>query len=320
MQKYPVSLQINIAPVDYPMITYILPNQLETVGQYCQEVMLTFDTKRVEGSRISIDEWNENQNLIESFIDDEIKSRFPNLNIKIDYMVYDTETRTEIGKYFFGKSKPVPLKDYRGGPYYSYYFGIYRATYDWVMHLDSDMLMVGNAKTWFDEAIHEMEEDATIFSSTTLLGPPAETDDIDNIKISHPKRYNPIEKYNMPYSFIYNDFSTRVFFFNRTKLKGLSKIEFPNFDHLLKALLKGNPPYRFPEGTISSMIKRKNWKVLSFKGKGEGLWALHPTRNSEIKKNIDLVFQAVEIGKFPESQIGHPDVQIELLDFVRELN
>lgn len=317
MPKQAITLQINLAPVDYPMVKHTLPSQLQVFANSCQEVLLTFDVKRVEGSRLSVEDWNKNLALIEEFVEQEIKPNFPDVNIKLDKMVYDDKLRIEIGEYFMGKSKAVPLKDFRGGPYYSYYFGLYHAKNDLILHLDADMMLVGSAEDWFDEAIDAMAQDKSLFACAPLLGPPADTDEISDIQLSHPKRYNPIKKYNKPYSFLYNDFSTRIFFFDRRKLKGLSRIEFPNLDHLIKALFRGNPPYRFPEGTISSLLKRKNWWVLSFKGTtGQGLWALHPALTPEFKQKLPYIMEAIQEGNYPDSQKGHPDVQQAFMDHI----
>lgn len=317
MPSQPVTLQINIAPVDYPMVLHTLPEQLAVLGKHCQEVLLTFDTKRVEGSRLSEEDWNNNLALIDEFIEQDIKKAFPGISVKVDKMLYDDSLRKEIGTYFFGKPKAVPLKDFRGGPYYSYYFGLYRAANDYIIHLDADMMLVGNAELWFDEAIEALKADDSLFACAPLLGAPAKTDELSDMQLVHPKRYNPIKKYTKPYSFLYNDFSTRIFFFDRTKLKGKSRVERPNLDHHVKALLRGNPPYRFPEGTISSLLKREHWWVLSFKGQGEGLWALHPLLSAEFKQKLPYVIEAIKKGDYPDSQRGYPDVQQELLDQIK---
>ncbi len=309
MNQPAITLQINLAPVDYPMVCHTLPHQLSVFAHHCNEVLLTLDTRRVKGSRLSEELWNKHLALLEEFIEKEIKPSFSQTNFTVDKMIYTDAMRKEIGRYFLGKNHTIPLKDFRGGPFYSYYFGLYRAQHDFILHLDADMMIVGDATTWFKEAVEAMQSDATIFACAPLLGPPTDTGDISEIKMSHPKRYNPIKPWKQPYSFLYNDFSTRIFFFNRNKLKGLSRIELPNVDHFVKALWKGNPPYRFPEGTISSLLKRKQWWVLSFKGKNTGLWALHPARGEEFKQKLPLILEAIQQGHYPDSQKGHPDVQ-----------
>ena len=67
----PITLQINLAPVDYPMVKHTLPSQLSLLANSCQEVMLTFDVKRVEGSRLSAEDWDTNLKLIEDFVEQE---------------------------------------------------------------------------------------------------------------------------------------------------------------------------------------------------------------------------------------------------------
>ena len=316
MPNQPITLQINLAPVDYPMVTHTLPHQLEMLAQDCQEVLLTFDTKRVEGSRLSAQDWDRNLKLIDEFVEEKIKPAFPNLHIKLDKMIYDEQMRIEIGEYFLGKKKAFPLKDFRGGPYYSYYFGLYRASNDFIIHLDADMMLGGSATGWFQEAIDALNKDESLFACAPLLGVPPLSDDIDNIQISHPKRYNPIRKYDKPFSYLYNDFSTRIFFFDRRKLKGVSRIERPNLDHFFKAIIKGNPPYRFPEGTISSILKRKEWWVLSFTGTG-GLWALHPALTAEFKQKLPYVLEAIKNEDYPDAQRGYPDVQQVFMDYIQ---
>lgn len=169
MPNQPITLQINLAPVDYPMVKHTLPSQIEVFGKSCQEVLLTFDVRRVEGSRLSASDWDTNLSLIEDFVEKEVKPAFPEVAIKLDKMVYDEKLRIEIGEYFMGKAKAIPLKDFRGGPYYSYYFGLYHASNNLILHLDADMMLVGSAEQWFNEAIEALEQDDTLFACAPLL-------------------------------------------------------------------------------------------------------------------------------------------------------
>jgi hypothetical protein len=158
-----------------------------------------------------------------------------------------------------------------------------------------------------------LSSEPDLFACSPLLGPPADSDDLRSYTIEGHKRYNPIKKYRKPHSFLYNDLSTRVFFFDRRRLKGLSRVERPNFDHWIKAILRGNPPVRFPEGTISSILQREHWWVLVFLGEGRGLWALHPLLTDEFRANIQEVLRAIENGDYPDIQKGYRDVRPEFL-------
>ena len=311
-----ISAQINIAPVDYPAILHMLPHQITVLHGAVDEILITFDTRRVRGSKLSAEKWEENSSLIKVFIENEIKPNFEGSTIVIDEIIYDLELRKDIGEYFFGYRRDVPLKDFRGGPFYAYYYGLYRAKNDLIFHLDADMMLVGDARRWLEEAVQSMHQDASIFACSPLLGPPADHDRLENYSIEGNKRYNPISKYHKPHSFLYRDFSTRAFFLDRNKLKGQSKVERPNFDHLIKAVLRGNPPVRFPEGTISSLIQKKGLWVLVFLGEGKGMWALHPLLTNEFKQRIPEVLIAINQGNYPDMQKGFPDVRQEFLDWI----
>ncbi len=110
--------------------------------------------------------------------------------------------------------------------------------------------------------------------------------------------------------YLHDDFSTRICLFDRTKLKGTYRRELPNLDHWIKALLRGKPPYRFPEGTLSDMMKRHGWYRLDFLGENDGMWAYHPGYEPDnYWKHIDRFIAAAEENKFPEAQRGYQNVQ-----------
>jgi hypothetical protein len=140
-----ITTQINIAPVDYPMVTHMLPQQIEVLDGSVEEILLTFDKRRVRGSKLDEGRWESNKNAIETFIDRELKEKFTNSRIIVDPVNYDLEMRKSVGSYFFGIPMDFPLKDFRGGPFYAYYYGLCRASNDFVFHLDADMMLVGDA-------------------------------------------------------------------------------------------------------------------------------------------------------------------------------
>lgn len=301
-----VTLQINIAPVDYPAITHVLPHQLKVLGRQCDEICLTFDTRMSKKSkRFSSETWQENKLLVEEFVK-ELQMDYPHLKIKeVDYS--DAMRRT-LSEFFYGSvRKRMPDKDFRGGPFYSYYYGWYATQNDYILHLDADILLGGGSQTWVAEALTYLKNDTQLLYASPLLGPPLYEGKMPTLKA---KTYNPISRYpKAGHAYLYKDFSTRIFLLNKQHLKGICLLQHPNLDHHIKALLRGQPPYRFPEGSLSEMMQKHKLLRLDFWGKAPGLWSHHPGFTGQrYVSQLSKIIKAVEEGRFPEFMRGRQDI------------
>jgi hypothetical protein len=130
MRRPPATLQISLAPSDYRHASVLLPHQVRAWREQVDEVLLTVDFHRSTG-RFSA-RWAEGEKLILPLAQSIPGARV----VTVDY---GPAARVRVSAEFFGGG-PVPAKDFRGGPYYGYFFGLNAATHDLVLHADSDLL------------------------------------------------------------------------------------------------------------------------------------------------------------------------------------
>jgi hypothetical protein len=160
-----------------------------------------------------------------------------------------------------------------------------------------------------------LENDTTIFSCSPLSGPPIF--DQNQLPAFYRKKFNPIGFYRFPHSYLYKHFSTRCFLINKNKLYKNISVQRPNLDHFIKALFKGASPYRYPEGTISDMVRRKRWHRVDFSGTPMPLWCLHPNGDPLLNELLPQVLSLMESDQFPDSQRGRSDINKDFLTMAK---
>jgi hypothetical protein len=303
-----VTLQINLSPLDFPRVIHLLPHQLKILANQCSELLTIVDLKKSKSKKSSGELWDKNIEPVMKFLNQLKRTYYRDL--RIETVDYSEQTRMLMSKTIM-KRGIIPDKDYSGGPFYSYYFGIYRAKNDYVLHIDADMMFGGGYQNWVTEAVEILEHDAMIFSCSPIAGPPLLSQ--DQLPSFYRRKFNPICKYHFPSSYLYNHFSTRTFLVNKKSINKQVSVQLPNFDHFLKALLRGTSPYRYPEGTISEMIKRRKLFRLDYYGYDPGLWCLHPNGNPKLNAVLPEVLNLIESNHFPDSQRGLCDVHDKLL-------
>lgn len=297
-----VSLQINLAPGDYRHARLILPHQLEVLAGQVDEIILTVDTRSSSGR--FAEGWVKYKDLLYAFLENEIKPRY---RVQILPVNYSKSIKTEIAQYFFGRTS-IPEKDFRGGPFYAYFFGLYHASNDLVLHLDSDIFLGGASQIWVAEAkaVFKSYQDCLVVSPHP--GPPHPSGTlIDQI----------IVKQISPYTYELGGMSTRIFMidksvFNVSKLK----LQKPALRGQLKAVVQGHPNAELPEILIRNFIQLNNFKRIDFLGEGRGLWSLHPPfRTKSFYENLENIIRRIETDDLPESQYGFYDVVDALCDW-----
>lgn len=310
-----VTLQINLSPLDYPRVIHLLPHQLKQLAGQCNEILIVLDLKKSTGKKSSGSNWETNKEPIIAYLNELKDNFYPNL--RIEEVDYSHKIRKEMSKTIM-KRGSIPDKDFSGGPFYSYYFGIFISKYNNVLHIDADMMFGGGSQNWVAEALNVLESDSSIFSCSPLTGPPPLDENI--MPANYRNKFNPIAKYKYPFSYLYYHFSTRVFLLKKERLYKNVSVQRPNFDHYIKAILRGASPYRYPEGTISDMIKEKRWYRLDFYGSAPGLWSLHPCTNPEMRLLVSSFIHLIEHDVFPESQRCYHDANTDFLEMARNVD
>ena len=300
--KTPVSLQINLAPGDYRHAKFILPHQLKILAAQVDEIILTVDTQPSKGR--FAEGWNEYKELLDTFLQDEISSAY---QVKIILVDYSPSIKTKVARFFFG-TKDMPLKDFRGGPFYAYFFGLYSASNNLVFHLDSDIFLGGGSQTWIKEATDFFAFDPTCFIASPLPGPPHP----DNIL----KDQHIINKI-APHTWQLKGMSTRIFLIDKTKFKNdklvLSK---PSLRSQIKAIIQRNANADLPEHLLSAFMIKHHYKRIDFLGTGSGLWSLHPPyRTTAFYTELPGLINKITVNDLPEKQQGFYDIIDEVCDW-----
>jgi len=314
--NFPISLQINVAPVDMAFLEPILRHQLSYFANLCEEVVLTLETQKAKNSRWSSSDWDSNLVRVEKLYN-QLKKLYPNLTLsKIDY---SEEVRREVSDFFLTNGQLLPLKDFRGGPYYSYYFGIFSCKSKYVLHMDSDLIFHGDPKLWLDEALEVLQKDNSAFLCSPLVGPPMLEG--QPIPTDNRKKYNPTGTYGeQSHSFTYKDISTRIFLIEKEQLNGFAIMTRPHLDQWIKAIWRKIPAYHTPENSLSEALQKNGMYRVDFLGRGSGLWSYHPPRkkSEEFLEMLPHIIREIEKGFFTESQRGHHRFTIPFLEALEE--
>lgn len=301
--KQKVSLQINLSPSDYQLAKLVLPHQLKILAGQVDEILLTIESKPSKG-RFSLG-WVENEAKLKSLLAIIAKQFI----VRIIYVDYTEETKKKVAEYFFS-SGYIPEKDYRGGPFYCYFFGMFNCSNDLIFHLDADMFLGGKDNLWIQKAAKLLTEQEDLISVSPLPGPPAENEILIGQDI--------VEKFDdEPYKFQLNGFSTRIFMIKKSALHlHKLRIKKPGLKDQVKAILSGNPNTDLPEHLVSDLMLQKNLKRIDFLGSSEGIWSLHPPyRTSGFYTGLPLLIQKIENNDLPVSQNGFYDIVDDLIDW-----
>jgi hypothetical protein len=224
---------------------------------------------------------------------------------------YSDEARARVSAEFFG-GNPVPAKDFRGGPYYAYFFGMNAASNDLVLHVDSDIFFGGGSRTWIVEAASYMAAHSDVLFSAPLPGPPASDGRLMHLPSTpdagsrHAHRLEAM--------------STRIFFMDRARfasaIGALVPRPPPVLRHLIKAIVERNPPADLPEHIFTREMRARGLVRYDFLGAAPGMWSLHPPyRCADFFDKLPSLIARVEANEVPEAQRGDHDINTSLVDW-----
>lgn len=313
MNIAPVTLQISLAPTDLPHAKHILPHQLQQWAGQVDEVLLTLDLHQSKG-RFSKG-WNERLPQMRVLID-ECCSQYSNVYLKeVDY---SPETVAQVGSIFFDQPF-VPTKDFRGGPFYSYFYGLFAAKHKYVFHMDSDMMFGGGSSTWIGEAIQLLNEKPNVLFCSPLPGPPRFD---GQLKFQNPDgRYKirkPESETHTSLAFRFSTVSSRIFLLDKQRFSSIvKKLELiqPSIFNLFKAYAKKNPPYELPEINFSRALLKKSMYRVDFLGQEPGMWSVHPVcRSNLFYENLPHIIQRIKLGEIPHIQRGDYNLSESLIN------
>jgi hypothetical protein len=305
MKAHGVTLQINLSPSDWLYARYTLPHQLRQFAHQVDEILLTLDLHRSAGR--FAEGWEERLPKIKSLIE-ECCNQYPHAHSKeVDY---SPEIVKNVSSMFFGGST-IPPKDFRGGPFYSYFFGLYTAKYNYIFHLDSDLMFGGGSSTWIAEAIKLLSEQSNIITCGPLPGPPT-ADGRLRSQLAQPQPHDSL-------AYRFSHLSTRYFLLDTERFGSIIKklpLKYASIRSIIKALVEGNYPYKLPEEIFSEAMEEKSLIRVEFLGHPPGMWSLHPPyRCQNFYDSLPELIEKVESGNIPELQRGDHDVNDSLVDW-----
>jgi hypothetical protein len=319
-----ITLEITLAPADVRHARHVLPHQLRVWAGQVDEIVCTLDVLSALGRRLDARDPG-----VRALVDvvDACLAPYPHARrVLTDPSPARVE---EVGRAFFAGGR-IPLKDWRGLGFYSYFCGLYEAANDHVLHLDSDMLFGGGSETWLAEAVDFLARRDDCLACQPLLAPPAEDGDLRG------KRTVREPCGSLAYRF--ETFSSRCFLLDRRTLRErllplelvpwrAARSRAPVIDWLRAArtwsvedvkhpLTLRHPPYDFAENQIGAAMERAGLVRVSLLGSPPGMWQLHPAavRTERIYAALPGVIRCVEQGRVAEEQRGRPDLVDAMLE------
>jgi hypothetical protein len=297
----PVTLQISLSPADYRHAREILPHQVRQWRDQVAEILITADFHRSAG-RFSTG-WEDGRDRIADLAKSIPGARF----VSVDYGAIAS---ARVAAEFFEGGR-IPKKDFRGGPFYSYFFGLNAAAHDYVFHVDSDIFFGGGSPTWMAEALAHMETHKDVLFAAPLPGPPAPDGRL------HSQSAKP-EGGAQP-AFRFDTMSTRLFLLSRKRFRasvGGLQARLPGLREILKALVEGNSPADLPEHLFTRAMRRHGLVRREFLGDSPGMWSLHPPyRCEDFYARLPELIRRIEGGDIPEAQRGCHDINASLVDW-----
>jgi hypothetical protein len=302
MSAPPVTLQISLAPTDWRHAQHLLPHQLRMWRGQVAEILLTADLHRSAGRFAA--GWEEGREKILALCRAQPGARVAEVD-------YGPEARGRVTAEFFGGAA-VPKKDFRGGPFYSYFFALHAARHDFVLHADCDMMFGGGSATWLAEACAEIASHPNVLLAAPLPGPPAADGTLRT------QRATAVPGRRCCFDF--DTMSTRLFLLDRKKFRAalgaLTPRRPPAWRDSLKALIEGNPPADLPEHLFTTAMRARGLVRREFLGAQPGMWSLHPPyRCADFYAKLPELVRRAEAGDLPDAQRGGHDVNDSLVDW-----
>jgi hypothetical protein len=302
-----VSLQINLHPLDSPHVAHTLPHQLRVFGPQVGQVVLTVDLHRSQGSRYRTDDYADKLKSLMGTLE---RIAAADLKVKIVEVDYAQAAMRRVANDFLGQDF-IPKKAHNGSPFYAYLCGMHAASGNYVLHLDSDMLLGGGSRTWVGEAREKLTQDPGILACNPLPGPPT---------VDGSLRSQSAQRLAAAYpAYRFPSVSTRIFLLDkRPILSGAWRIPLllPGFSARVQAFINHTLPCLALEDCLSAMMVTHGLSRIDLLGRPPGLWTLHPVyRSPSFYRELPRLIERIETGNVPDAQRGHHDLNDSMFDW-----
>lgn len=303
-----VTLQINVAPTDFPHARYTLEHQLGVWAGQVDEVLFVYDLHRTErGGRFG-EGWEERRGPMERLLEELCAGR---PNARVAEVDYSEPAAAAVARLFTG-GRAIPAKDTKGAPYYPYLAGLAAARGDLIVHMDSDLMFGGGSQRWVGEGRELLAADETLLACSPLPGPPAPD------RRLHREAGAPYDFDELAFSF--TTFSSRIFMIDRARLTErvcpIPLLGPVRAVAAAKARLHGNPPFRAAELAIGAAMVAAGMRRVDFLGSPPGLWSVHPPfRSAEFYAALPAIVRRIEAGAVSDDQLGDYELSDGMFDW-----
>jgi hypothetical protein len=296
----PVTLQINLAPRDFRFAKYLLSHQVRQWGGQVAEILLVIESRRSRGH--FGEDWGDGMKAILS-----LANSIPNARvISVDY---SPQAQKAVAKEFFGSRRRLPAKDWRGGAFYAYFFGLNQAAHNLVLHCDSDMFFGGGSQTWVAEASELLDAYSDVLVVFPYSSPVPSS---GNLEESHDPKIKGVRETKTGRALIFDHVSTRVFLINKQKFsEKLGPLQVAPAWNLIRGFVQYvrrlYPKGELPEKMISISMQARGLVRLDYLGKPPGMWSVHPPVPlfPGYFEMLPQLIRRVETGDIPEGQRGY---------------
>jgi hypothetical protein len=300
----PATLQINLAPRDSRFAKYLLPHQVRQWGGQVAEILLVIESHRSRGHFGQ--DWEEGMKAILS-----LANSIPNARvISVDY---SPQAQQSVTKEFFGSRRRLPAKDWRGGPFYAYFFGLTQAAHKLVLHCDSDMFFGGGSQTWLAEASELLEAYPDVLIVNPYGSPIPSS---GNVEESHDPKIKGVRETKSGRALTFDHISTRSFLINKQKfIQKLGPLEVSPHWRSIRGVVRAAvryvrhlyPNVEYPEKSISTSMQARGLLRLDYLGKTPEIWSVHPPEPlfPGYFEMLPQLIRRVETGDIPEGQRGY---------------
>jgi hypothetical protein len=304
--EVPCSLIINVARGDTPILEYTLPHIIDSHKVWFAEVIVVIDEKPSEG-RIR---QNYQQYSLEALYEALAKVRGRGYKFRQEAISYRSEDVQRVFSKWFGNPR-VTFRCAGGTPIYAFLYGLDVASYDFRLHLDSDMLIHDpGPASWAQKAIEVLRMVPEILFVNQRWG-------IQTAANPAPKE---LPSFDLGYGQrVSQIFSSRCFLFSRQKLNESFLPIMPKKHPIAKRLIykiQNRSPYIALEQMISSALSHKGL----YRADLDLDWGcnLHAWDKGIFQdRYVNDVLQRIEIGQFPFSHTGQYNLDYNL--FLQEL-
>jgi hypothetical protein len=302
------SVSILVARTDIAFMMHTIPHLLRMCNFPFSERVLCVDTAPLSGDKVN----RPGVGTLDQLRDccGELLSRgIVDHVVDIDYA--ESYRDRAFQKHFQQKIRHT--HNYKGYPILGSIFAIERATSDYLLRFDSDMLLHQSPNyNWVEAGMQLMEDVPEIVAIRPLTGPPSQ-----EVKLHSYLPYHHDSRGFYSFKF----FSSRAYLINRKRfdqLLPLAPLWRPYRHQLLNSLpnkLKTVLNYRTVKGFLDS------WEVMVSQRLEEtqyvravldspNAWTLHPIdRSPQFIQALPAIIQKIETGWYPPDQAGLYDLQ-----------